>query len=218
MTGNLLGITKLNATAIVLAGGANSRMGGADKAQLPVEGGCLIELVLAPLVELFEQVVVVSNGDRLYDYPGVELVHDRQSGQGPLMGLYSGLVSSGNDLNFVKACDMPFISEPLVRFMMAHSGGFEVVVPLLGGFCEPLTAIYAKSAMPHIEKSLAENRRKMVSFYPYANVYRISENQVRSLDPQMRSFVNINTPTEFSKYNPNGQQHYYQNTACSRPR
>lgn len=65
-------------------------------------------------------------------------------GKGPLGGIYTGLLSSTSEYNFFCACDMPFLSGDLLKFIISETDGSDAVIPMVRGFVEPLHAIYSK--------------------------------------------------------------------------
>jgi len=188
-----------DATGIILAGGSNSRMNGEDKAQIVVDSLPLIERKIELLQGLFAEVLIVCNRKRRYDYPQVKIVFDRQEGCGPLMGLYSGLQASSHEINFVTACDMPFVNEQLVGLLVETAQNCGVAAPVVKGYWEPMMAVYNKSILPAIQKCLDDNRRKMVSFFDQVRVRGITEAQVKTFDPDLLSFLNVNTPEQLEQ-------------------
>src|SRR5436190_1021277 len=82
------------ASAIVLCGGRSSRM-GMDKANLPFGAETLLERVVRICSEAVDRVVVVASPEQLLPpLPStVRIVHDRESGRGPLEGLRTGLAA-----------------------------------------------------------------------------------------------------------------------------
>ncbi len=160
------------ATAIILAGGKSLRM-GRDKAMLPVSGRPMLDHVVNRLKPLFEEIIVSAGDSEKYDIPGARVVPDEVPGQGPLMGVASALLASGNDLNFIVACDMPEIDGRLVREMLAAAEGFDGVVPVdREGRVEPLFAVYNKSVLPTIRDLLASGQRRIVAMYPHHDIRR----------------------------------------------
>lgn len=174
-------------------------MNGSDKAQLVLDRRPLIERTVELLTNCFRQVLIVAPPQRNYLYPGVTLVSDEQPRCGPLMGLYSGLRASRHQLNFVMGCDMPFVSETLIHLLIAEATKADVVVPIVRGFREPLLAVYNKTALPFIKNRLDAGQRKMVSFLDQVNVCEIAEQRLRTVDPHLRSFININTPEDLAQ-------------------
>ena len=181
------------ATGIILAGGSGSRMNGADKSLLVINNRPMLDRNVEKLRKWFDQVLIVTNRQRSYDYPGVKQVIDEREGYGPLMGLYSGLKASLNELNFVMACDMPHVSEDMVRLLMDKAKDVDAIVPRINGYYEPLQAVYNKSVIAAIESSLEKEHFKVVDFFKKVHVREVLEKEITAIDPELLSFMNINT-------------------------
>jgi molybdenum cofactor guanylyltransferase len=121
---------------------------------------------------------------------------------GPLVGLYSGLSAISTTHALVVAVDMPFIQPALLSFLLAQSLTNAILVPLVNNIPQVLLAIYPRSILPLIEARLQEGRRDPRSLLEVALVKTIDEAQLRLVDPQLRSFVNINTPEELDHPRP----------------
>jgi molybdopterin-guanine dinucleotide biosynthesis protein A len=63
-----------------------------------------------------------------------------------------------------------------------------------------LLAVYPRAVLPSIEGRLREGRRDPRSLLEVAPVRYIDEAQLRQVDPELRSFINVNTPGELSIY------------------
>ncbi|MFC1782585.1 molybdenum cofactor guanylyltransferase [Planctomycetota bacterium] len=186
------------ATGIILAGGAGSRLKGVDKARLVIDSTPLIERAVELLRDWFAEVLIVSNGQRHYEFERVKLLADEKPNCGPLMGLYTALKASRHELNLVLACDMPYVSRKLVQMMMETetSGNYDVVTPVVNGYREPFLAVYHKQALEIIKRNLDRNRYKMTGIFEQMNVGEISEERLRQIDPELKNFININTPED----------------------
>jgi molybdopterin-guanine dinucleotide biosynthesis protein A len=150
-----------NVTAIVLAGGKSQRMKGIDKCMLPVQGVPMIEHIVRQLEPYFSEIIIGANDTGRYKFLGHRVVPDVRQGRGPLMGIYSCLSASGNDLNFVTACDTPDINISFIRRMLELTGDADVIMPVSGDdHYEPLHAIYRKSVIPAAECLLTEGKFK----------------------------------------------------------
>jgi molybdopterin-guanine dinucleotide biosynthesis protein A len=151
---------KMEATAIIMAGGKSMRM-GQDKSMLLVNGEPVIKHIFEQLCSHFNQVLISSDDISGYSFLGVEVVGDEVTGKGPLMGIASALKASVNQVNFVIACDIPEVDISFVRQMVRESKGFDAVVPQTRpSQYEPLFAVYNKSALAAIDKAIAlENYR-----------------------------------------------------------
>ena len=110
------------------------------------------------------------------------------------MGLYSGLKATQSSTALVVAVDMPFVQPALLAFLLAHHEENTLLVPVVEGVPQVLLAIYPRSILPLIETLLQQGKRAPRALLEVAPVRYIEEAQLREVDPQLRSFVGINTP------------------------
>jgi molybdopterin-guanine dinucleotide biosynthesis protein A len=185
-------------TGIVLSGGENRRM-GKDKAFLKLDGVPLIEHVLRTLRGIFPKTIIVTNTPLAYVTYDAVVITDVVDKRGPLTGIYSGLLRSTDESNFVVACDMPFLNPGLITYMAGLVQGYDVVVPLVAGRVEPLHAFYSKGLLPLIEKRLLQDARQIQGIFSEARVRTVTEAEVVHFDPKKRSFKNLNTPEEYKE-------------------
>jgi molybdopterin-guanine dinucleotide biosynthesis protein A len=137
--------------------------------------------------------------------PTVQMVLDQQPDIGPLMGLYSGLSLLAQlqaDCMLVTAVDAPLLQPPLARWLLALASEREIIMPIVDSIPQVLLAVYPRAVLPQIELRLREGRRDPRSLLQIAPVRYIEETQLRQVDPQLRSFINVNTPEEFSALPP----------------
>ena len=186
-------------TGIILAGGSGTRMERKDKALLTLNGKTFIQRKSHLLGSVCRSIIIVSAQGT--DYPGIpaRIVHDEKPGYGPLMGLYTGLKASTDEINLITTVDSPFFCSGLAEYLFRHIGSFDAVVPKWNGFIEPLFAVYRKTCIPYIFRQY--ERRKIVSFYPFITISFIPESRIRSFDPEGLSFININTMEEYNRIN-----------------
>ncbi|MCK9419501.1 MAG: molybdenum cofactor guanylyltransferase [Nitrospirae bacterium] len=185
-------------TGIVLSGGENRRM-GRDKAFLKLEGAPLIEHVLRALRAVFPRIIIVTNAPSSYVSYDALAINDAVDKRGPLTGIYTGLLNSTDEYNFVAACDMPFLNPDLIAYMAGLADGHDIVVPKIAGRVEPLHAIYSKGLLPLIEKRLQGDARNVQGIFGEARVRYVRETEIDSFDPEHRSFKNLNTPEEYKE-------------------
>jgi molybdopterin-guanine dinucleotide biosynthesis protein A len=180
------------ATLVILVGGASRRM-GRPKHLLPTSRGTLVDHIAARLSPSFAETLLVGKEPmRLPD--GVRFVADVLPERNPLVGIYSALLALETPLCFVVGCDMPFVVPELAQELLALSEGFDVVVPKVGDYYEPLLAVYRPSCIPMIEDALAESSFRITSLYRRLRVREVSEHAIRAIDPDLASFTNLNTP------------------------
>jgi molybdopterin-guanine dinucleotide biosynthesis protein A len=187
--------------AIVLAGGRSTRL-GRDKASEPLLGRPLLQHVIdrvAPLVG--ELIVVRAPAQQL---PAVEahlpiqVADDAYPGSGPLGGIFTGLTAARAGRCIAVACDMPLLSQPLLRELLRRSAACDVVMPVLE-YPEPLHAVYARSCAGAMRARLDAGQLKITGFLGAVNVCYVREPECRAIDPDLRSFVNANTEEELAR-------------------
>ncbi len=189
------------ATGIILAGGKGFRF-GEDKCLIRFEGRYLIERVIDVFTNIFDEIIISTNNPSAYNkfFVNAKIIKDLIPGKGPLVGIYSSLRESASELNFVSACDMPFIKPALIQYMIQKSEGYDVVVPSLGeGKLEPLHALYSKSCLPAMDQSIRTGKARIISFFPNVRVYRMEKEEIRIYDREMISFFNVNTKDDLKK-------------------
>jgi molybdopterin-guanine dinucleotide biosynthesis protein A len=185
-------------TGIILAGGENRRM-GTDKAFLEIDGRPLVEHILDLFSTLFTRTIVVTNTPDRYRTYGVEVTSDALDIRGPLTGIYSGLLRSSDEYNFIAACDMPFLNPRLIAYMGEIAAGQDAVVPMFDGFLEPLHAVYRKGILPAIETQIRKQDRRIRGLFDHIQVRYITEEEIVRFDPLKRSFRHLNTPKEYKE-------------------
>jgi molybdopterin-guanine dinucleotide biosynthesis protein A len=183
---------------VVLVGG-ESRRYGRNKALELFQGERLIDRQVRTVGTLFSEVLVITNDPERYLHLDVTIVRDVIPGQGPLGGIYTGLLFAQGKSVFVTACDMPFVQPAVVRRMLQLATDYDVIVPEKTEGLEPLHAIYSSRCLPHIEKMLDHGTLQVITFFPAVKVYRLSSEEIGQLDPQGLSFFNINTPNDMDR-------------------
>lgn len=193
----------MNISCIALAGGKAIRL-GRNKLLEDVGGKSLIQRALDALGFFQGDIIVVIGKDQALPqitcYPGLKLVTDIYPDTGPLGGIYTGITTSGSLYNLVVACDMPFLNQPLLSYMVGIAPGFDVVVPRLEeGKLEPLHGVYSKECLTYAERHLKMGDRNIVSFFPEVRVRYIELEEINRFDPEHLSFFNINTEADLLK-------------------
>lgn len=189
-------------SAIILAGGRNTRMRGEDKAFLEVEGKPIIVRLIEKLKPLVSELIVVTNTSEKYQGLEVKTIKDEYPGKGPLMGLYSGLKASRAEYNFVVACDMPFINTSLIKFIIDNRDNYDIVISRVSEKFHTLFGLYSKSCIPVMEGMLRKNNLCLRSIFPKLNVRLLSKEDIEKFDPHLLSLVNINTAEEIERFTP----------------
>lgn len=183
-------------TGIILAGGKNSRM-GMKKAFIEIGEKKIIDNALNIFKDIFFEVIIVTNSPEDFYYTKVKLVKDIIPDKGSLGGLYTGIKKAKYNECFVIACDMPFISKALIKYIMSIKG-YDAVVPRIYGRVEPLFASYSKKCLGTIENNLSSGNLKISDILLNIKVHEMDENEIKVFDPKLLSLININTPSELN--------------------
>ncbi|MEU7043754.1 NTP transferase domain-containing protein [Streptomyces varsoviensis] len=149
--------------AVVLAGGAARRLGGADKPSVRVGGRTLLNRVLAACADAGSIVVV---GPERPTATKVTWTREEPYGGGPVAALAAGLRHVRADTVLVLSADLPFLDKEAVRTLLTaldtphapgaagNGGGGEagasgdgVMVVDSGGQDHPLVAVYRTEAL-----------------------------------------------------------------------
>ena len=192
----------LDITCIVLAGGRGLRL-GRDKVQETVGTDNLLQRVLFQLT-LFNRDIIVVTADKkslpqINGYQRARVVTDIYPGKGALGGVYTGLAESNSPYNLVVACDMPFLNQALLRYMVGLSAGFDLVVPRMGELVEPLHAVYSKDCLVSMEKMLKRGELEVRGLFEMVSVRYVEAGEIDRFDPQHLSFFNVNTEVDLEK-------------------
>ena len=185
-------------SAVILAGGRSTRL-GRDKAFLEVNGRPLIERIVDRLAQLSDEVIIVAKDVDAYEPLEALVVADVYPGTAALGGIFSGLKAAGNRHALVVACDMPFLSLSLLRYMRGLAAANDVVIPRLGKLTEALHAIYSQDCLPFIERQLQAVDLKISNLFDHVRVRYVDQKEIDLFDPDHLSFFNINTETDLRR-------------------
>ncbi|KUJ64868.1 molybdopterin-guanine dinucleotide biosynthesis protein [Streptomyces albus subsp. albus] len=127
--------------AVILAGGAARRLGGADKPGLSVGGLALLDRVLGACQDAARTVVV---GPRRPTLRAVRWTRESPPGGGPLAALGSGLAEVTAPVVLVLSADLPFLTGRTVRALCdgLPDAGDGVLLTDSTGREQPLVAAY----------------------------------------------------------------------------
>jgi len=137
-------------TAVILAGGLSSRMGGGDKPLQPLAGRPVLAHIIERMRPQVGQIVINGNGDpsRFAQF-GLPVIGDTVAGHpGPLGGILAGLrhgAAQGSAAIITVAGDTPFLPADLAPRLAAAAGGGAAVARSRGQLhpvegCFPVTA------------------------------------------------------------------------------
>jgi molybdopterin-guanine dinucleotide biosynthesis protein A len=177
--------------ALILAGGAGSRLGGADKAFVQLAGEPLITHLLGRLMPQVGKIAISANGDasRFDAFPLLVLPDGTLAGFGPLAGLVAGLEWAAQqeaDSLITVPVDTPFIPFDLAsRLTPAPS------VAVYRGRQHHLVAHWQVSALPGLRQFL-----KTGGPYKVRDFVTICGAREVLFEGNTDPFLNINTPED----------------------
>ncbi len=173
---------------------------GQDKALLPFCGKPLIERILMRLSGLADEVCITSNRPAMLKYLGLPVIADILPGKGALGGLYTALASAANPEVIVVGCDMPFVNARLLsaECELLAATRSDAVIPISSYGFEPLHAVYRQeNCLAAVQSALEGGQMRMSAWFSKVQVYHMPSGEASVYDPDLRSFINVNTPEEF---------------------
>lgn len=184
-------------SGVILAGGLSKRLNGRDKAMIAIHGKPILDHIVAVYSDIFSEIILVTNTPQAYLNWNMLTVTDLLTTRSSLTGIHAGLFYASRPYVFVSACDAPFIKPELVQLLISQARpGTDAVIPETANGLEPLCAVYSKSCMKTIESHIQQEKLKIQRVFQESRINRISEARVRKADPDLVSFVNINTPED----------------------
>jgi molybdenum cofactor guanylyltransferase len=188
------------AGGIVLCGGKSTRMGVA-KATLPFGPETMLQRVVRLLATVVSPIVVVAAREQsLPELPAdVEITRDEREQRGPLEGLRAGLkaLPDSVELAYITSCDVPLLEPAFVERMVELLGDHDIAVIEIDGFPHPLSAVYRRETLPHVEALLEKDKLRPVFLFDAVRTRRVRPEEMLSVDPQLRTLRNLNTREDY---------------------
>lgn len=190
---------------MILAGGESSRMGRA-KATLPFGASTILERILIELRRRFDDLIVVAAPAAVEPFPvdpiirkvpNVILVRDEDSYAGPVAALVRGLAAATHEVAFACSCDLPLLRAELAHALCDMTDGYDAAIPEVGGRLQPLCAAYRRACGGALAAAAGE--RRLTAVVTRLNIRIVAEADLRPLDPDLRSFLNVNTPEAYAE-------------------
>ena len=186
-------------SAVLLAGGQGSRMGGIDKGLVELAGQPMAAHVLARLAPQVDELLINANQNlerwRGFGYP---VFSDDFGGAdsfcGPLAGLHAALVRAQHPLVLSVPCDSPFLPTDLVARLAhaLHAGAAQLAVATTAGRAHPVFCLCRRELAPQLADFLAAGGRKVGAWHSTLRVVAVP------FDDNPAAFRNINTLAELS--------------------
>ena len=184
--------------AFILAGGKSTRM-GADKAFVQLEGRTLLARVIDAARSITPNVGIVGDPAKFASFAPV--VEDIFPGCGPLAGIHAALTNTTADLTIILAVDLPFVSPPLLRFLIdraEQSPASGAIIPRVDQRWQPLCAVYRRQFATVAETALRAGHYKIDPLFSASTTHAIEERELQDAGFSPCLFLNMNTPQDLT--------------------
>jgi len=199
--------TLLSRSGVILAGGLSNRF-GQDKGLLQLAGKPLVKLVLDTVDNVVdEKIVVVSCREQVHKYlkatdASTSIIVDKTDAHSPLAGALTGFEEARGEYSLLLPCDTPFASRDILSLLLELCTGRNACIPRWpNGYVEPLQAVYRTG--PVLEASNAAflaGKLNMQAMLDRLQCIRyVSTLVLEQLDPELKTFININTPLDLKR-------------------
>lgn len=179
-----------------MAGGSSTRM-GCDKASLVLNGETLLARTTRVLNEVVGSVTIIGRPGDSEAEADVTYRPDQCPGQGPLANLAFALADLPCPHALVVACDLPFLRADVLRYLLAVAPGWDAAVPRVAGRAQPLHAAYSPGVAGTARQLLMDGEHSLHALLDRLKVRWIEEPDLIRLDPDLRSFRNVNTTEQW---------------------
>lgn len=196
-------------TGVILAGGKSRRM-RQNKALMRLGNGTLIGHVLQRILPFTTEQLLITNSPDEYAHLNIPMHRDIIPNCGALGGIYTGLTHATNEVSFCVGCDIPFLQEELISYLISIIGEYDAVMPYTYNkstsnhninklTLQTLCAVYSKRCLPIIKSMLKESELRVHALQERANVLCLSPDVWKNYDSEGHSFFNINTPEDYEQ-------------------
>jgi molybdopterin-guanine dinucleotide biosynthesis protein A len=189
-------------SAAILAGGRATRFDGRDKGALVVNGRPILQRLIGELSAAADDLMIVGRAGALPDDAGAtspRVVADIVPGCGPLGGLHAALTEMRGERLFVVACDMPYVTAPLVDYLFTLAGDAPAVVPKTDRGYHPLCAVYARECLAVVTAHLAERRFALRELFETIPTRVVTADELGRFGAPPQLLANVNTPAEYAR-------------------
>jgi molybdopterin-guanine dinucleotide biosynthesis protein A len=186
--------SKFPCSGVILSGGLATRYGGTEKALLQVGGVRILDRIYDIYRELFEEIILVTNSPHKFLEWDLLIVSDLFPIRSALTGIHASLFYMTNPFAFISGCDTPFLKKEMVETVIQKIGPkIDIVMPETSAGLEPLCAAYSKRCLNSAQHHLEQKKLKIIKAFRKNRIKTISEKVLCRIDPDLRSFFNINT-------------------------
>ena len=181
---------------MILAGGRGTRMDGADKGLIMIDGDYIINHLIDLASKVTKNVYINANRNiETYSELNVNIVQDViDDYQGPLAGIYSGLLNIKTEYLLTIPCDCPFVSELYFSRMIKDLHEKKIKCAFSNDRIQPVHALIPKDYIDSLKKFLDGGKRKIDQWYTQESFSLVDFSDLPDI------FVNINNNEDLIKY------------------
>jgi molybdopterin-guanine dinucleotide biosynthesis protein A len=172
---------------------------GQTKAELPFGAVTMLDRIVAELGTAFEDIIIVAAPGGADAPAGARLVRDDREYEGPVPALARGLEAARAEVAFACACDLPLLEARVAAAIVAMLGEYDAVIPVIGARLQPLHAVYRRRCADALRAMRARGENRLGAIADAVATRRVAEDELRALDPELLSFVNVNTPADYAR-------------------
>lgn len=191
---------KQHVGGVIVCGGKSTRM-GRPKLALPFGDEVMLQRVVRILRQVVSPIVVVAAHEQeLPPLPDeILVVRDEYPDLGPLAGIATGLgaLRGHAEAAYVTSCDVPLLKPEFIRRLIEQLETHAAIVPCDDEHAHVLAAVYRVELESLARQLLTEQRRRPLFLIEHSNALRIPTAQLRTVDPQLDSLRNVNTPEDY---------------------
>ncbi len=187
-------------SGVILSGGLSTRFNGQNKAFIRVGGKRILDRLYTIFSDLFNEIILVTNDPMQFVEWDLTIVTDLFPVRSSLTGIHAGLFYMKNPFAFFSACDTPFLKKELVETLLDNiDQNNDIIMPETSVGMEPLCAIYSKRCLNAAEHHIKQNKLKIQRALGNHRLKKIPETVLRTKDPELISFFNINIPQDLAR-------------------
>ncbi len=192
------GLSVPTVEGFILAGGRSRRM-GRDKARIEFEGKTLLARAVATVSAVATKTTVIARTIDAYPESGVPVIADLRPNCGPLAGIETALSAAKSDLVIVLACDMPFVTDELLKFMLERGNPNGAIIPADpdGRPCG-VCAVYGREILTKISNLLDAGERRVDALFSNTPTGIVPFTDFSHLSGSPDFLANFNIPDDFT--------------------
>lgn len=186
----------MTVSGAILAGGKSSRM-GQNKALMQLGDKFVIEHIAKEMRKLDGRLLLVANDKTAFSFLGLPIAADRYQEKGPLAGLEAALSNLPEGYIALAACDTPFLSAGVYRYLVDRADGKQAVIPVYQDRRHPLSGIYHTSILPQVRECLENGELKIQLLLDRLDYRLETDFSGMAGDTLEKHFFNMNNPEEY---------------------